>query len=100
MKGTQNHLLDIILENSSEKELEEKMNYICEETAEKLYCLKSKLSKLTKLLENTRINKNFDIQELIEEQIDIFLFEYSKIKCLFKKGREIRYYKECKIKQN
>lgn len=90
---TSNHLSKLELE-----QLEEKMNSVCEKISKKFYCLKSNINNLNKLLE-TNFNKNFDEQELMEEQMDELIFEYSKIKDLLKKGREIRYYKEVKEKK-
>jgi hypothetical protein len=89
------------LQLDEEDKLEEKLHDISKKIEEELY----KLRYIVKIIDNTldvnydSNNKeiNFDNQELIEEQFDNLLFEYAMVKELFKKGREIRYYKENNI---
>jgi CRISPR/Cas system-associated protein Csx1 len=63
------------------------------------------MSRLKKYSENVsnelNVSKNttFEEQELIEEQIDIFIYEYYTLKNLLKQGREIRLHKETKEKE-
>lgn len=85
------------------KELEEKMNNNCNETAQEFYKLKCQSFKVSETLEKNYnkyyLNNNFDDQELIEEQIDILIYEYAKIKENLKKGRDIRFYIEKRKEQ-
>lgn len=85
------------------EEINEKMTCISEMIACEFTNLKKISSNLNNTLDdnyNSKItNKNFDEQELIEEKLDTLLFEFSKVKVLLKKGREIRYYKELKEKE-
>jgi hypothetical protein len=79
-------------------EIEENFTNVSKQIGQELY----KLRYIVKLIDNTLENNydsnnddiNFDNQELIEEQFDKLLFKYALVKELFKKGREIRYYKE------
>ena len=103
---TINEIEKVELQVDSDHEIEEmneKLNYVCEMAAQEFYKLKTFSSKVTNILENNYnlqfMNKNFDEQELIEEQLDKLMFEYVKVKELLKKGREIRFYKEAKEKK-
>jgi CRISPR/Cas system-associated protein Csx1 len=80
-----------------------------EEINNKFNCItctiSSEMIRLKKYSENLTnelgVDKNitFEEQELIEEQMDIFIYEYSKLKQLLNQGREIRYHKEEKEKE-
>jgi len=96
--------VDIHIDSDHElEELHEKMNYINEQSAQEFRRLKSQSFKVTTLLEqnfnNDYINKNFDEHELIEEQIDKLIYQYTKIKENLRRGREVRFYIEKKEKQ-
>lgn len=85
------------------EELQEKMNNINEQSAQEFHKLKSQSNKITALLEQNFnenfINKNFDEHELIEEQIDKLIYQYTKIKDNLRNGREVRFYIEKKERQ-
>ena len=85
------------------EELREKMNNINDHSAKEFYKLKSQSCKVTAILEQhfneKSMNKNFDDHELIEEQIDKLIYQYTKIKENLKNGREVRFYIEKKEKQ-
>ena len=85
------------------EELQEIMNNICNESAQKFYKLKSQSLHVSNILENnfnkSYLNTNFDEQELIEEQIDKLIYQYEQIKKHLRDGREIRCYIEKKEKQ-
>ena len=87
------------LDNEIE-ELDEKMNNNCNETVNKFYKLKKNINTIQNILKynfnNKFANNNFDDHELIEEQIDHLIYEFSKIKESIKNGRIIKYYKEQK----
>lgn len=67
--------------------------------------ISNEMSRLKKYAENVSKDLNvntktsFEEQELIEEQIDIFMYEYHTLKHLLKQGRELRIYKETKEKE-
>jgi hypothetical protein len=91
--------INLQLDRENKKnEIEIKFDHLSKQIEEEFY----KLRYIIKLIDNTldsnfdsnNADKNFDNQELIEEQFDNLLFKYALIKELFKKGREIRYYKE------
>lgn len=77
-------------------ELEEKMNYITNKIATDLHGLTHNVNCIKFILESNELNIDFEKQEYIEEYFDKFIYQYSKIKDYFKKGREIRCYKEKK----
>ena len=66
------------------EELQEKMKYICDQTAQEFYKLTCQSLKVSDILERnfnkTYLNNNFDHQEIIEEQIDKLIYQYMKIK--------------------
>lgn len=113
MASNQPHSLEIIPEVSpmnvhvdSDQELEElqeKMKYICDQTAQEFYKLTCQSLKVSDILERnfnkTYLNNNFDQQELIEEQIDKLIYQYTQIKKNLRDGREIRFYMEKKEQQ-
>jgi hypothetical protein len=82
------------------EELKYKLDKISNEINEEIYKMKYNLYKLNNIFHenNSEICKNddFNKQELIEENFDILFHKYKKLKLLFKKGREIRFYKEFK----
>lgn len=77
-------------------ELEEKMNYITNKIATDLHGLIHNVNCIKFILESNELNIDFEKQEYIEEYFDKFVYQYTKIKDYFKKGREIRCYKEKK----
>lgn len=83
--------------------LQSEMLLISNKIAQELYTLKSYSFSANHILHcnfnASFMNKNFEEQELIEEQLDRFVHQYTKIKEYFKKGREIRYHKEQKEKE-
>lgn len=83
--------------------LEEKMEDISNQISYKFCGLRQQVINVENMLkENYNIkffNNNFDQHELTEEQIDMLIFDFMKIKELIKKGREIRYYKEYKTNE-
>lgn len=83
--------------------LQSEMLLISNKIAQELYTLKSYSFSANHILHcnfnTTFMNTNFEEQELIEEQLDRFVHQYTKIKENFKKGREIRYHKEQKEKE-
>lgn len=85
------------------EELQEKMNFICDQTAQEFYKLKNQSTRISEILERnfnkSYLNNNFDDQEIIEEQIDKLIYQYAKIKKNLKDGREVRFYIEKKEKQ-
>lgn len=85
------------------EELQEKMDYICQQNAGEFYKMKIKMAHINTIFENNfntkTMNKNFDDHELFEEQIDELIHEYIKVKELMKHGREIRLYTEKKKQQ-
>lgn len=85
------------------EELREKMNNMNDHSAKEFYKLKAQSCKVTAILEQNfnekTMNKNFDDHELIEEQIDKLIHQYTKIKENLKNGREVRFYIEKKEKQ-
>jgi len=96
--------MDVSVNSNDElKYLEEKMKYISEVISQKFYGLKTEIINVTNIIEENYnrnfMNTDFDDEELVEEQLDILMYEYSKIKELLKKGREIRYNKEHKEKE-
>lgn len=96
--------VDLHIDSDHElEEMQEKMNFVCEQTAQEFYKIKAYSQKVTKILEenfnNNFTNKNFNEHELIEEKIDELIFQYAKAKELIRKGREIKFYKEEKEKQ-
>lgn len=113
MASTQQHSLEVIPEVSPINvhvdsdheldELQEKMNYICDQTAQEFYKLTCQSLKVSDILERnfnkTYLNNNFDQQELIEEQIDKLIYQYTQIKKNLRDGREIRLYMEKKEQQ-
>jgi len=95
------HEMDLSLDSDNEiEELIEKMEYVCNQTSNSFYNLKKKVNNVNILLENNFnsnfVNSNFDHHELIEEQIDNLIYDFSKIKEFIKKGRLIKFYKEKK----
>lgn len=96
--------LDIYVESHHDlEELHEKMNYICNQTAHEFYKLTCQSLKVSDILgknfNKSYLNNNFDEQELIEEQIDTLIYQYSKIKKNLRDGRDIRLYIEKKKQQ-
>lgn len=88
--------LDFNIESDDDlEEIKDKFNCITGTIASEMSRLKKYSENATNNL-NVSKNTNFDEQELIEEQIDIFIYEYNKLKQLLKKGREIRLHKETK----
>lgn len=97
----ENETANIAINSTNELEhLQSEMNVVTNKIAQDLYALKSYSFSVNNILEYnfnpSFMNTNFDEQELIEEQIDRLLYEYVKIKEHFKKGREIRIFKEQK----
>jgi len=93
--------VNIIVDSEHEiDDLNQKMDYICNKTAEEFYKIKIRLEYIGAIFENNfnekLVNKNFDDHELFEEQMDELFHEYIKIKELIKHGRNIRFYKEKK----
>ena len=84
-------------------EINEKYDYVTYQIAQDFYKLNNISQNIINILQNNFsskfINKNFETQELIEEQFDNLLFKYLQTKNLLKKGREIRFYKEKKEKE-
>ena len=113
MASNQHHSLEVIPEvipmnvhvdsDHELEELQEKMNYICDQTAQEFYKLTCQSLKVSDILESnfnkTYLNTNFDQQEIIEEQIDKLIYQYTLIKKNLRDGREIRLYMEKKEKQ-
>ncbi len=92
---------DMTFDSTNELEqLQSEMFIITNKIAQDLYALKSYAFSVNNILEcnfNTSfMNTNFEEQELVEEQIDRFVYQYTKMKEHFKKGREIRIFKEQK----
>lgn len=85
------------------EELQEKMNCICNQIAQEFYKIKYQSVKVSEILETnfnkSYLNNNFDNQEQIEEQIDILIYQYAKIKEKLRVGRLVRYNMEKKQKQ-
>lgn len=85
------------------EELQDKMNFICNQISKEFYGLKYQITQVSDILEKnfnkSYLNNNFDDQEIIEEQIDKFIYKYQKIKKNLKDGREVRSYMENKQKQ-
>ena len=81
-------------------ELNKNMKFISEKIAEEFNILNNVVSKVNSILNinynDKFMNTDFDKQEYIEEYLDSLVYEYQTIKELFKKGRNIRYYKERK----
>ncbi len=76
------------------EEMNEKYDYVKSKISKEFIRLQKHSEKLSNLLQ---INCScFEEQELIEEQMDKFMYEYIKCKELFRHGREIRIYKESK----
>lgn len=92
--------IERIISNNKLEELKEEYDYISEQISQDFYKLKKYSQNVTNILERNFngnfANNNFDVQELIEEKLDELFYEYLKIKGSFKKGREIRTYKEKK----
>jgi hypothetical protein len=80
------------------EELKDKLNYITGVISSEMIRLKKYSENVSNEL-NVNINISFEEQELIEEQIDSFIYEYHKLKQLLKQGREIRLHKEIKEKE-
>lgn len=113
MASNQQHSLEVIPEVSPMnvhvdsdhelEELQEKMTFICNQTAQEFYKLKTQSLRVSDILEKnfnkSYLNNNFDEQELIEEQIDSLIYQYTKIKKNLRDGREVRLYIEKKEKQ-
>jgi len=113
MASNQQHSLEVIPEISPMnvhvdydhelEELQENMNYICDQTAQEFYKLTCQSLKVSDILERnfnkTYLNNNFDQQEIIEEQIDKLIYQYTQIKKNLRDGREIRFYMEKKVIQ-
>lgn len=78
------------------EEIDQKMKYITNSISSELTRLMSHLHILSYLPTHS---PKFEEQELMEEYIDTFIFEYMKCKELFKHGREIRIHKELKEKE-
>ncbi len=86
---------DVLIDSTNELEqLQSEMLLVSNQIAQDFYKLKSYTFSANHVLEcnfnASFMNTNFDEQELIEEQMDRFVFQYVKLKELFKKGREIR----------
>ena len=85
------------------EELHEKMNSICNQTAEEFYKIKFQSARVSDILEKnfnkSYLNNNFDDQEKIEEQIDKLIYQYETIKNNLRDGRKVRFYIEKKEKQ-
>lgn len=79
------------------EELKDKFDCITGSIASEMIRLKKYSENVTNEL-NINNNTTFEEQELIEEQIDIFIYEYHKLKELLRQGREIRLHKEAKEK--
>ena len=79
-------------------EINEKLNFVTHRIDEEFNKLRNISRNINIILENNCssniMNKNFDDQELIEEQFDNLIFNYSNVKELLKMGRQLRYYKE------
>jgi len=113
METNQQHSLEVIPEVSPMnvhvdscnelEELQEKMNYICDQTAQEFYKLTCETLKVSDMLERnfnkTYLNNNFEQQEMIEHQIDKLICQYFQIKKNLQDGREIRFYMEKKEMQ-
>lgn len=76
------------------EEIEQKYDYVKTHISREFERLQKYSENISSLLK--KVENNFEEQELIEEQIDKFIHEYSKCKHLLKHGREIRIYKESK----
>jgi|LauGreDrversion4_2_1035121.scaffolds.fasta_scaffold448265_2 hypothetical protein len=95
---------DVLIDSTNELEqLQSEMLVVSNQIAQDFYKLKSYAFSANHILEcnfnASFMNTNFDEQELIEEQMDRFVFQYVKLKEHFKKGREIRCFKEKKEKK-
>jgi len=113
METNQQHSLEVIPEVSPMnihvdscnelEELQEKMNYICDQTAQEFYKLTCETLKVSDMLERnfnkTYLNNNFEQQEMIEHQVDKLISQYFQIKKNLQDGREIRFYMEKKEMQ-
>jgi hypothetical protein len=113
MASNQQHSLQVIPEitltsvhvdsDYEAEELEEKINYICNQTAQDFYKLKYQSIHVTDILERnfnkSFINISFDDHEVIEEQIDKLMYQYAKIKKNLRDGREVKFYIEKKEKE-
>lgn len=75
------------------EEIDQKMDHVTNSISSELTRLKSHLHVLSQLPTHST---QFEEQELMEEYIDDFVYEYTKCKELFKHGREIRIHKELK----
>ena len=82
------------------EELDEIMNIVCDQIAQKYYKTKTRIKKINTTLDNNFnkvfMNTNFDKYELIEEQFDELIHNFTEIKELMKHGRNIKIYKEKK----
>lgn len=82
--------------------LQTKINLLNEKISQEFYKLKNSSKSVTNVMENNyniyNMNKDFNKHESVEEYVDAFIYKYGKIKELMKIGRELRYYKEEKIK--
>ena len=85
------------------EELQEEMNSVSVKIAKEFNDLKSQALNVVDILEKNYnencSNTNFDDQELVEEQLDILIHEYGKIKASLRYGREVRFYMEKKEQQ-
>lgn len=97
----ENEQLNSEIDSTNELEnLQSEMLIITNQIAQELYALRSYTFSTNHILQcnfnPSFMNTNFDEQEIIEEYIDRFVYQYEKIKESFKKGREIRSHKEQK----
>lgn len=95
-------ITEINLQIDSDDEVEElnsKLTYITECIAREMSRLKQYSEHVCSELHTSTSTTSFEEQELIEEQLDIFVHEYNKVKQLLKQGREIRLHKEAKEKE-
>jgi PAS domain-containing protein len=81
------------------EEINEKLRALTKSTSNEMSRLKKYIENVNHELNDVRVNTSFEEQELIEEQIDIFIYEYHTLKQLLKQGREIRIHKEAKEKE-
>jgi len=97
--ATEQQIITSSLIECNLEELQDIMDNISKHIAEKFGCLREKLARIQNILENNDVDVDFDRQELFEEKIDQLIHQYSEIKEQFKKGREIRCFKEKKEKE-
>ena len=76
------------------EKMNQKLHYVESSISSELLKLQAHSEKLTTLLKTQFVS--LEEQELVEEQLDKFMYEYKKCKELLNHGREIRIHKEMK----